>query len=466
MERTWRASETPTMRLVPWASEASMSARWAWYLELGTKTAPVRGRVASRTNRCTPRDYTRPSGSARGWLSPPERRRPGGRDSAVRRNTAPMGTSAPVEATAVEAESTAWAPRFGAPVRSFLEAESGGAIALIAAVALALLWANLPWHHTYETFWSTHLTISLGLPFAEPRSARMGQQGPHDGLLPGRGPRGQARARPRGPARATRIRVPIAAALWGMALPIGIYLAVNGGGAGADAWGAAMSTDTALALGVLTLVASGPSTRLRVFLLTLAVTDDLVSLAVIALAYTTHLKVVPLIVALALFAALFLLRFAGRFRGQTAMRGWRRGLARARAVGHRPGHLGPRCGPRDERLSPQSGRPRSGDRTDALLSRAAHARARLLGSAQPGVGGLGQRARAVPPASVDELRDRASVRARERGRPHRRDAAARSRELARDAGDRARLCPGQARQGSWRARGSPRDPGSAGPAGP
>ena len=76
------------------------------------------------------------------------------------------------------------------------------------------------------------------------------------------------------------------AALGGMACAVAIYLAFNAGGAGAHGWGAAMSTDTAFALGVLALVAPRGATRLRVFLLTLAVVDDLVALVVIAVAYT------------------------------------------------------------------------------------------------------------------------------------------------------------------------------------
>src|SRR5919106_3983094 len=81
-----------------------------------------------------------------------------------------------------------------------------------------------------------------------------------------------------------RLAIPVVAALGGMALPVAIYLAFNAGGSGAEAWGAAMSTDTALALGVLALVAPR-GTRLRLRLLTLVVVDDLVALGVIAAVY-------------------------------------------------------------------------------------------------------------------------------------------------------------------------------------
>lgn len=81
-----------------------------------------------------------------------------------------------------------------------------------------------------------------------------------------------------------RIAIPLLAAVGGMAMAVAIYLAFNAGGSGAHGWGAAMSTDTAFALGVLALVVPG-ATRLRVRLLTLVVIDDLVALLLIATVY-------------------------------------------------------------------------------------------------------------------------------------------------------------------------------------
>src|SRR5205823_11738480 len=104
-----------------------------------------------------------------------------------------------------------------------------------------------------------------------------------------------------------RIALPVVAALGGMAMAVLIYLAFNAGGPGAHGWGAAMSTDTAFALGVLALVAPG-GTRLRVRILTIAVVDDLVALVVIASAYTAHVSFGPLVVAAGLFGLLVALR--------------------------------------------------------------------------------------------------------------------------------------------------------------
>jgi Na+/H+ antiporter NhaA len=206
-------------------------------------------------------------------------------------------------------ERTAWARNLAAPLRDFLSTETGGAVALLAAAVVALVWANSPWPHSYESVWTTKLSIRLG-------DTGISQDLRHwvnDGLMTffflvvGLEAKreldmGQLRER-------RRIGIPVVAALGGMALPVAIYLAFNAGGPGADGWGAAMSTDTAFALGVLALVAPR-GTRLRVRLLTLAVFDDLVALVVIATAYTSHVSVVPLVVALALFGALLALRYA------------------------------------------------------------------------------------------------------------------------------------------------------------
>ena len=186
-----------------------------------------------------------------------------------------------------------------------------------------------------------------------------------------------------------------------------------------------MSTDTAFALGVLALVAPG-GTRLRVRLLTLAVVDDLVALVVIATVYTEHLSWPPLAVA----AGLFVHPVGAPVRADRLAPAGRRGprrrrLGRAVRVRHRSGHRRARGRPRHERLSAGARRPRAGDGADALLPRAAHARARPLGAAERGVRDLRERAASVQASPVDELRDRAAVRARERRHPHRRAAARR-----------------------------------------
>jgi Na+/H+ antiporter NhaA/predicted DsbA family dithiol-disulfide isomerase len=83
---------------------------------------------------------------------------------------------------------------------------------------------------------------------------------------------------------------------------IGFYLAINAGRTSAHGWGVAMSTDTAFALGLLALLGKRAPERLRGFILTLTVVDDIVGLVVIATVYTHHLTAPPLIIAIALMA--------------------------------------------------------------------------------------------------------------------------------------------------------------------
>jgi Na+/H+ antiporter NhaA len=116
-----------------------------------------------------------------------------------------------------------------------------------------------------------------------------------------------------------RLAAPVIAAIGGMIVPIAIYLAFNAGTSSAHGWGAAMSTDTAFALGALALLTPRAATRLRVFLLTLAIFDDLGALLVIAVAYTHHISLVALAVAIGLFLVLLALRYAPPWRRPVAV---------------------------------------------------------------------------------------------------------------------------------------------------
>jgi Na+/H+ antiporter NhaA len=226
--------------------------------------------------------------------------------------------------TTAYAGRTAWARNLTAPVRDFLGTETGGASVLLAGVVIALLWANSPWSHSYESLWRTKLAVTIGGGGISTDLRHWVNEGlmTFFFLVVGLEAKreldlGELRER-------RRLTIPVFAALGGMSVPIAIYLAFNAGGPGAQGWGAAMSTDTAFALGALALLTPRAATRLRVFLLTLAVVDDLAALAVIATAYTSHVSVIPLAVAVALFAVLLLLRYAPQ---------WRRPVSGAIAVG-------------------------------------------------------------------------------------------------------------------------------------
>jgi len=105
-----------------------------------------------------------------------------------------------------------------------------------------------------------------------------------------------------------RFALPLLASIGGMAAAVAIYLAFNAGRSSAHGWGIAMSTDTAFVLGLLALVGPRFPDRLRAFLLTVAVVDDVVALIVIATVYTDTLRVVPLVAAAAFFGAVLVVR--------------------------------------------------------------------------------------------------------------------------------------------------------------
>ena len=205
---------------------------------------------------------------------------------------------------------TAWARSLATPVREFLSTETGSATVLLCATVAALAWANSPVWHSYETVWTSRLAITLD---GSGLSASL-RGWVNDGLmtffflvagLEAKRELDMGELRER-----RRVAVPVLAALGGMTAAVAGYLAFNAGGPGAHGWGAAMSTDTAFALGVLALVAPRGATRLRVFLLTLVIVDDLCSLVVIAAVYSEDVSLLPLGIAVALFGVLLGLRYA------------------------------------------------------------------------------------------------------------------------------------------------------------
>jgi Na+/H+ antiporter NhaA len=214
---------------------------------------------------------------------------------------------------------TAWARNLAAPIRDFLSRETGSAVVLVAAAAAALVWANSPWPDSYESVWTTDLAVTLG---DEGISLDL-RHWINEGLMTffflivglevkRELDTGAFRER-------RRVALPVVAALGGMAMAVVIFLALNLGGAGAHGWGAAMSTDTALALGVLGLVAP-EGTRLRVRLLLITVVDDLVAITVIATVYSDQISVLPLALALVFFLGLVAMRYVrAEWRGQATV---------------------------------------------------------------------------------------------------------------------------------------------------
>ena len=328
---------------------------------------------------------------------------------------------------------TAWARNLAAPVRDFLATETGSAAVLLAAAVVALVWANSPWRHSYESLWTHEAVGPARRRRGRERPARLGQRRPDDVLLPRRRARGQARARRRATcASGGRVLLPMLAAIGGIAVPIAIYLSCSTPAApGAHGWGAAMSTDTALALGALALLTPRTATRLRVFLLSFAIVDDLVALVVIATVYTKHVSMTALLVAIALFGAAARAALRPRSGAASLGAGRDRAVGRALQVGHRPGDLGPRDRARHERLPALARGSRTGDRAGALVPRAADARPGPRSPAGRARGDLAERAAPVQPPPVEQLRRRPALRARERRHLPRRRAASATRSARR-----------------------------------
>lgn len=195
---------------------------------------------------------------------------------------------------------TAWASSGKTPLRQFLRTETGSATILAAAVLVALVWVNVA-PGSYQQFWATDLGARVG----DHGMAMDLREFVNSGLMAlfflvvGLEARrewdmGELRVR-------SRLALPLLAGLGGMIVPIAIYLALNAGRPTVHGWGAAMSTDTAFALGALALAGgSRLPDRVRTYLLTFSVVDDLAGIAVIAIFYSSHVRWVPLLVGAAL----------------------------------------------------------------------------------------------------------------------------------------------------------------------
>jgi Na+/H+ antiporter NhaA len=208
---------------------------------------------------------------------------------------------------------TPWTWVRDTPVRRFLRTETGSAAVLLAATLMALAWANLD-VGSYRRVWGTELALRLG-------DATLSQDlhgWVNNGLMTffffviGLEARrefdlGELRDR-------RRVTLPLMAGVGGMVAAVAGYLAVNAGRSTAGGWGVAMSTDTAFALGVLALVGPRFSERLRSFVLTVVVVDDIVALLVIATVYSEQISAGPLFAAAALFVlVLIALRLKVRY---------------------------------------------------------------------------------------------------------------------------------------------------------
>ena len=177
-----------------------------------------------------------------------------------------------------------------APVRRFLRVEAASGAVLLLASAVALVLANSPAADAVHHFWETHLVVGVG-DFTLDRPLHFWV---NDGLMAvfffvvGLEIKRELIA---GELRSVRrAALPVVAAAGGMLLPAGVYLVFNHSGAAGRGWGVPMATDIAFVVGVLAAFGKRVPPGLKVFLLSLAIADDLGAVVVIAAAYTDHLN--------------------------------------------------------------------------------------------------------------------------------------------------------------------------------
>jgi NhaA family Na+:H+ antiporter len=178
------------------------------------------------------------------------------------------------------------------PMQRILAHEAAGGVVMLLAAAVAIGWANSPWRDSYVELWSTPLRVELGdvlhldhlslqtwvndalmTVFFLLVGVEIKREVVHGGLRDMRS-----------------VALPVVAALGGMVVPAAIFAVLNAGGAGSEGWGVPMATDIAFAVGVVTLAGTRVPLAAKVFLLTLAVADDIGAILVIALFYTGDLS--------------------------------------------------------------------------------------------------------------------------------------------------------------------------------
>jgi NhaA family Na+:H+ antiporter len=183
------------------------------------------------------------------------------------------------------------------PFQKFMHLEASGGIVLIVATVSALVWANSQWSHGYQELWHTHVGFAVGSWHLELTMHEVvndllmalfffvvGLEIKRELVV--------------GELRTLRAAgLPAIGAVGGMVVPALLFVLFNLGGPGASGWGIPMATDIAFAVGVVALLGSRVSPRLKLFLLTLAIVDDIGAVAVIAIFYSDGLNFTWLAVA-------------------------------------------------------------------------------------------------------------------------------------------------------------------------
>lgn len=197
------------------------------------------------------------------------------------------------------------------PLQQFLHAEASGGILLIIFTIVALVWANSPLAETYYNLWHTNLSIDiggLGLNYSLHHWI-------NDGLMVifffvvGLEIKRELLVGELSSVKKSAL--PIAAALGGMIFPAAIYTLFNTGTDGASGWGIPMATDIAFVVGILALLGNKVPLSLKIFILALAIVDDIGAVLVIAVFYTSEISFISLMIAAGLLVLLVAMNRSG-----------------------------------------------------------------------------------------------------------------------------------------------------------
>ncbi|MEX2275193.1 MAG: Na+/H+ antiporter NhaA [Actinomycetota bacterium] len=192
------------------------------------------------------------------------------------------------------------------PVQTFLHTEAASGVLLLLAAIVALVWSNGPFGDSYERVWTTTATIGIDGVLEVSNDLH---HWVNEGLMTffffvvGLEVKRELTT---GELRDRRaVVLPAAAAFGGMVVPALLYVAIAGTGDAGRGWAIPMATDIAFALGVLTLVGRRAPASLKLFLLALAIIDDIGAILVIAIFYTEQVDIAPLLVGVGLIGAMF-----------------------------------------------------------------------------------------------------------------------------------------------------------------
>jgi len=199
-------------------------------------------------------------------------------------------------------------PRIIRPLVDFLHKEASAGILIIIAAIIAIIWANSPWHESYHDLWNAHIGIDVGGHLLELNLREwindlamvlfffvVGLEIKREiteGEL--RDPRQAA--------------LPVIGAIGGMVVPAAIFALLNAGGEGASGWGIPMATDIAIVIGIVTLLGTRAPSWAKIFLLALAIVDDIGAIVVIAVFYSDGVSFIWLAIAIGSFVLAALIK--------------------------------------------------------------------------------------------------------------------------------------------------------------